>query len=243
LVAAGCATVPETGRTQFNLLSAEDEAELGLVSFGQLKRDVPVSHDPVANAQLRRVGKRIAAVAHLPGAQWEFVLFDSPEANAFCLPGGKVGVFTGMLPITRDDAGLATVIGHEVAHATARHGGERMSRQMAIDGAGYLLGAVTANTAWQGSATTVYGLGSQLTVALPHNREQEAEADYIGLLLMSRAGYDPVNAVAFWTRFADHNRKQGGNTPWFLRTHPLDDERIREIVRALPRAREAFRPR
>ena len=242
LLLAGCTTVPETGRTQFNVMSVEQETQLGFSSFEQLKRDTPVSRDPELNAMVQRVGQRIAAVASLPNAQWEFVVFDSPEANAFCLPGGKVGVFTGILPITKDEAGLATVIGHEVAHAVARHGGERMSQALALQLGGQVLGAVTASTQWQGVAVNAYGLGAQLGVALPHNRKQEAEADYLGLLYMARAGYDPVNAVAFWTRFADYNRQQGGGAPWFLRTHPLDDERIREIVRALPRARDEYRP-
>jgi len=240
---AGCATVPETGRTQFNVMSAEQEMELGFSSFEQLKRDTPINRDPDINAMVQRVGQRIAAVANLPGANWEFVVFDSPEANAFCLPGGKVGVFTGILPITKDEAGLATVIGHEVAHAVARHGGERMSQALALQLGGQVLGAVTATTQWQGVAVNAYGLGAQLGVALPHNRKQEAEADYIGLLYMARAGYDPVNAVAFWTRFSEYNRQQGGGAPWFLRTHPLDDERIREIVRTLPKARDQYRPR
>ncbi len=240
---AGCTTVPETGRTQFNVMSAEQEMELGFSSFEQLKSDTPISRDPDINAMVQRVGQRIAAVANLPGANWEFVVFDSPEANAFCLPGGKVGVFTGILPITKDEAGLATVIGHEVAHAVARHGGERMSQALALQLGGQVLGAVTATTQWQGVAVNAYGLGAQLGVALPHNRKQEAEADYIGLLYMARAGYDPVNAVAFWTRFAEYNRQQGGGAPWFLRTHPLDDERIREIVRMLPKARDQYRPR
>ncbi|NCF10537.1 MAG: M48 family metalloprotease [Gammaproteobacteria bacterium] len=240
---AGCTTVPETGRTQFNVMSAEQEMELGFSSFEQLKSDTPISRDPDINAMVQRVGQRIAAVANLPGANWEFVVFDSPEANAFCLPGGKVGVFTGILPITKDEAGLATVIGHEVAHAVARHGGERMSQALALQLGGQVLGAVTATTQWQGVAVNAYGLGAQLGVALPHNRKQEAEADYIGLLYMARAGYDPVNAVAFWTRFAEYNRQQGGGAPWFLRTHPLDDERIREIVRTLPKARDQYRPR
>jgi predicted Zn-dependent protease len=243
LLVVACTTVPETGRSQFNVLSPEDEMQLGLVSFSEMKQKVPVSHDRKANRMVQRVGKRIAAVAELPGAQWEFVVFDSPEANAFCLPGGKVGVYTGILQITRDEAGLATVIGHEVAHAVARHGGERMSQALALQMGGQLLGAATASTQWYGAAQTAYGLGATLGVALPHNRQQESEADYIGLLYMARAGYDPVNAVAFWTRFAEYNRQQGGATPWFLRTHPLDDERIREIVRDLPEARDQYRPR
>src|SRR5210317_2257705 len=139
LLLAGCTTVPETGRTQFNVMSVEQETQLGFTSFEQLKRDTPVSRDPELNAMVQRVGQRIAAVASLPNAQWEFVVFDSPEANAFCLPGGKVGVFTGILPVTKDEAGLATVIGHEVAHAVARHGGERMSQALALEAVGAVI--------------------------------------------------------------------------------------------------------
>ncbi|HEY5790711.1 MAG TPA: M48 family metallopeptidase [Gammaproteobacteria bacterium] len=238
---AACTTVSETGRTQFNILSINDEAQLGFSSFEQMKKETPLSRDPELNALVTRVGERIAAVAKLPGARWEFVVFDSPEANAFCLPGGKVGVFTGILPITRDEAGLATVIGHEVAHAVARHGGERMSQQMALQGVGQVLGAVT-DPRWQGLTMAAYGLGTQLGVALPHSRAQESEADYIGLLYMARAGYDPDAAVGFWQRFAAYNRKHGGSTPWFLRTHPLDQQRIEQIGKWLPKARREYQP-
>ena len=140
----GCATVPETGRSQLLLVSPAQEAQLGFQEFEKLKKSVPLSKDAAANAQLQRVGSRIAAVAQLPNARWEFVLFDKPDTpNAFCLPGGKVGVFSGLLPISKDDAGLATVIGHEVAHAVARHGAERMSEAMLIELGGQLLEQAT----------------------------------------------------------------------------------------------------
>jgi len=234
--------VPETGRSQFNILSASEEMQLGFSSFEQLKKEVPVSRDPAANALLQRVGRRIAAVADLPNAQWEFVVFESKEANAFCLPGGKVGVYTGILPITRDEAGLATVIGHEVAHAVARHGGERMSTAMGLEVVGSVLGAATAGSAYGPLLGQAYGLGAQLGVALPHSRAQESEADHIGLLYMARAGYDPEAAVAFWQRFAEVNRRSGGDTPWFLRTHPLDETRIQDIRALMPQAKAQFRP-
>ncbi len=235
---------PSTFSTETKLSPAE-AMQLGLSVFNKLKQQLPVSRNKEAQAMLERVGRRIAAVADLPGAQWEFVLFESPEPNAFCLPGGKVGVYTGILPITRDEAGLATVVGHEVAHAAARHGAERISRGMAIQALGSLAGSYLGreNPDLQPYFTTAYGLGMQLGVALPHRREQEARADQIGLIYMARAGYPPEAAVEFWKRFAEYNQRQGGpKTPWFLRTHPLDEDRIANLQKHLPRAREEFRP-
>jgi predicted Zn-dependent protease len=177
----------------------------------------------------------------LPNAQWEFVLFDSQEPNAFCLPGGKVGVYTGILPITQTEGGLAAVIGHEVAHATAHHGAERMSEAMALQTGGQILGASVSDPRLQGVFMAAYGVGAKVGRELPHSRKQETEADYIGLLYMARAGYNPQEAVEFWQRFADYNRRAGGGTPWFLRTHPLDQERIADLKTALPKAMDEYR--
>src|SRR5258705_1577328 len=140
----GCSTAPVTGRRQLKLVSAGEETQLGLTSFEQLKTNTPINHDPAINAMVQRVGKRIAQVADkdMPNAQWEFVVFESKEANAFCLPGGKVGVYTGLLPITENEAGLATVIGHEVAHASQHHGAERMSISTGVQGVTKAAGAV-----------------------------------------------------------------------------------------------------
>lgn len=241
----GCATVAETGRYQLNLIPAGEEMQLGLTSFDKMKKEVPISKDAAANALVQKVGKRIAAVASLPGAQWEFVVFDSKEANAFCLPGGKVGVYSGILPITKDEAGLATVIGHEVAHAVAHHGGERMSEAMVIQGAGQLLGSALSGSdpKVQALGMQAYGLGAQLGRALPHSRKQESEADHIGLLYMARAGYNPEASVGFWERFSAFNKSHGGSeTPWFLRTHPLDEKRIADLKAELPVARKQYKP-
>lgn len=243
----GCTTVSETDRRQLILISPAQEMALGATSFSQLKEEQKISGNQAASAMVNRVGKRIAAVAPLPGAEWEFVVFDSPEANAFCLPGGKVGVYEGILPITESEAGLAAVMGHEVAHAVARHGAERMSEALVLQ-----LGGIAVDTGmrqaevdprWQSAAVTAYGLGATLGRELPHSRKQESEADYMGLLYMARAGYDPEEAIRFWERFKAFNEKAGaGNTPWFLRTHPLDETRIQQLREWLPRARSEYRP-
>lgn len=240
----GCSTVPITGRKQLNLVSAEQEMQLGLTSFNEMKQEVPISKDPAANALVQKVGKKIAEVASadMPNAQWEFVVFESKEANAFCLPGGKIGVYSGILPITKDEAGLATVIGHEVAHAAAHHGGERMSQATALEAGGQLAGALTASAKpmTQQLVNLVYGVGSQVGYVLPHSRSQESEADHIGLVYMARAGYDPKQAINFWERFSESQAGAGGGTPWFLRTHPVDKDRIADLKKWMPEAERQF---
>ena len=242
---SGCVTNPETGRRQLLLVSESEMTQLGLSSFNQMKKDVPVSKDARANELVQRVGKRIASVVNLPGAQWEFVVFESKEANAFCLPGGKIGVYTGILPITKDDAGLAAVIGHEVAHATLQHGRERMSEGITTQAIGQGLGVAVnaADPRWTGAFNQLYSPISQVGVALPHSRTQESEADWRGLIYMAKAGYAPEASVAFWERFAAFNKQAGGGgTPWFLRTHPLDETRIKELKRRMPEAKAQFLP-
>ena len=241
----GCSTVPETGRSQFNMISPTAERSMGRDAFTQMKAKTSLSQDKNATAMVQRVGRRIAAVADLPKAQWEFVLFQNNQANAFCLPGGKVGVYTGLLPITKTEAGLATVLAHEVAHAVAHHGSERISRVLAIQGLGIAvisqMDNLNSNT--RNLLYTAYGLGTTLGSELPHSRLQESEADEIGLIYMARAGYDPKEAIAFWQRFSDYNQKQGNKVPWFLRTHPLDEQRIENLKRLMPRAKLQYRPR
>jgi len=234
-----CATVPETGRSQLLLVNDSQLSQLGLTEFDKLKQSTPISKDTAVNAIVQRTGRRIAAVAPLPNAQWEFVVFDEPEtANAFCLPGGKVGVYTGILPITKDEDGMATVIAHEVGHAVARHGGERMSQALVTQLGGQLLGAALKNNSaqTQNLFLGIYGVSSQVGWTLPHSRQQELEADRLGLVYMARAGYDPRGAVDFWKRFAAYNQ-QHGNQQWeFLSTHPLDQRRIAQIEQLLPQA-------
>jgi predicted Zn-dependent protease len=240
--ATGCSTAPVTHRSQLALISSSDEQQLGLTEFEKMKQSVPISSDAAANAMVQKVGKAIAAIAgsDMPDAKWEFVVFKSDEANAFCLPGGKVGVYSGILPITRDEGGLATVLGHEVAHAAAHHGRERLSQQMVTQLGAEALGASfnTSSPAVQALVSQAYGTGSQLLVELPFSRQQESEADHIGLVYMARAGYQPEAAVDFWKRFAEWSKQHGGSdTPTFLRTHPLDEVRIKQIQGWLPEAK------
>jgi predicted Zn-dependent protease len=246
LLWSGCSTVPVTGRSQLNLMAPEQEMQLGLASFNKLKKETPISKDAATAALVEKVGRRIAKVANadMPNAQWEFVVFQSDEANAFCLPGGKVGVYTGILPITRDESGLATVLGHEIAHAVARHGGERMSEAMLMEFGSSALGTTLSSVdpRAQTAALLAYGVTSKVGVELPHSRNQESEADQIGLIYMARAGYDPEAAVAFWQRFAEVNKAQGSTVPAFLRTHPTDQTRIQQIRQWIPRAQAEFHP-
>lgn len=212
---------------------------MGFQAFQELKRKEPVVKGGPETQKLQQVGRRVARVAPVPHAQWEFVLFkDADSANAFALPGGKVGVFTGILPVTQNEAGLATVIAHEIAHVTARHGAERLSQSVLIQVGGAALSAAIGTDAGisRDVAMQAYNIGTTVGVALPYSRAQELEADHLGLLYMARAGYDPRQAIAFWRRFQDYGRKKGGKPPEFLSTHPLDNTRIAKLERLMPQA-------
>ena len=236
-----CATAPVTGRTQLILIPPQQEQALGIQAAQEILKKEKIDHDPELNALLQRVGERIARAAHRSDFKWEFYLIDKDVINAFCLPGGKVFVYKGILKYTKDECGLATVIGHEVAHALARHGAERMSIALVSQIGEKALEAALAS---QGPATvntfkTVYGLASQVGVILPYSRTQEFEADHIGLILMARAGYDPRCALSFWKRM-----KEAGSgrprPPVFLSTHPTDEARLERIRRLLPDAMAVY---
>lgn len=246
LILFSCATVPETGRHELLLVSSAEETQLGQSEFQKLKQSARICHDANTNNMVQRVGRRIAAVAPLANAQWEFVVFDDPRTvNAFCLPGGKVGLYTGILPMTQDDAGLAAVIGHEVSHAVARHGAERLSQGLLAQYGGEVLGQVikTNSEATRNLILQAYGLVGTVGVMLPYSRLQESEADHLGLIYMARAGYDPRQAIEFWKRMAAYSRQHGGESAQFLNTllqflstHPLDDVRIKRLEAELPKA-------
>lgn len=235
---AGCYTVPETGRKSLVIVPAEQEAQLGAQAFAEIRTQERLSTDPNALDRVTRVGQRIAAAVgdDLPGAQWEFVVFDSPELNAFALPGGKVGVYTGLLNLATSDDELAIVIGHEIAHVTARHGGERMTIQQGVQLGGAVLGGA-ADSRLSANASNLlklaYGAGSQVLGVLPHSRMQESEADKIGLRYAARAGYDPRAAVSFWLKM-NQQRQGTGAPPKFLSTHPSGDDRIADLNAEIP---------
>ena len=247
----GCTRAPITGREQLIFFSEETENKMGIDAYRDVLRQFPLSTNPEANAMIRRVGERVAAAANKPSYDWEFALIqDDKIINAFCLPGGKVAFFTGILKHTQNETGVATVMGHEVTHAIQRHGVERISRgileQIAQFGA--IAGAATGKVdprAVQG-VLMAYGVNA----SLPFNRAQESEADYIGLRLMAQAGYDPHEAVAFWERMSGCPRnmigklcfRSGAGVPEFLSTHPSEETRIKNIERWIPEAMHYYNP-
>jgi predicted Zn-dependent protease len=233
---AGCATVPFTNRSQLVLISPGEEAALGAQAFQEETKGRQVVRGTRAAAQVDEVGRRLAAVSGRRDFQWQFALLQGKEVNAFALPGGKTAVYTGLLPVAADTNGLAVVMGHEIAHAIARHGAERMSQGQLVEIGGAVVGAAAGESA--GLAMAAYGLGSQLGVMLPFSRSHEAEADRIGLILMARAGYDPRGALAFWDRMEAQNR--GGSPPEFLSTHPGYETRRKAINDAIPEALQYY---
>jgi predicted Zn-dependent protease len=239
---AACASAPYTGRRQLLFTSEGTETRMGYQAFQQIKKHYQVSQDPETNNLLTRVGQRIAAAANRPDYRWEFVAFKDKEANAFCLPGGKVGIFTGILKYTKDEAGMATVVSHEVAHALARHAGERMSQSMLAQAGGLGLGVALGGAGSLASQGIMqgYSLGAQLGLLLPYSRTQEYEADHIGLILMAKAGYDPAQALEFWKRMMA--KEKGAKMPQFMSTHPNDANRLREIQAFVPEARKCYVP-
>jgi metalloendopeptidase OMA1, mitochondrial len=226
------------------MVSEGEEMSLGDQAYREVLAKSKIEKDPRVNEVVRRIGERIATAADRPDYKWEFVVIDDPKtANAFALPGGKVAVYTGLFPVAQTEAGLATVMGHEVAHALARHGSERMSQQMGVQvigtGIAVALGASGTSGVTQQAAMQAFGIGSQVGVLLPFGRSQESEADHIGLILMAKAGYDPAEAVGFWERM--EKLSHSGAPPEFLSTHPSEDTRAKQIEAWLPEAETYYR--
>jgi predicted Zn-dependent protease len=230
---AACAEAPMTGRNQLILVPESQDADMGLQAYQQIKQEEKISRDPELNERVQTVGRRIAAVSGHPEWDWQFTLFDDPEPNAFALPGGKVGVYTGLFKVAKNDAQLAAVIGHEVGHAIARHGAERMSQGILAQLGGVAVGAATGSQGY----VDLYSQAATLGVILPYSRTQESEADEIGLMLMARAGYDPREAIKLWQNF---QALGGQRPPEFLSTHPLEATRIERLQELMPKALEVY---
>jgi predicted Zn-dependent protease len=234
LALTGCYTVPETGRSSLILVSPAEEMQMGAAAFTDMKAKGKVSTDVEANARVRRIGQRIAEAVGgaLPDAKWEFVVFDEPKTvNAFALPGGKVGVYTGLLNLAESDDEVAIVVGHEIAHVTARHGAERMSQGVVAGIIGAGVEAASEGSRYGDLVRAAYGIGAAGGI-LAFSRGNESEADYIGLRYAAKAGYDPRFAVTFWRKMSA--QKDGAQPIKWLSTHPPHAERIAELQRWMP---------
>ena len=254
LASYSCQTVPITGREQLSFVPA---SQILPMSFDQY-RDFLSKHTIVEHGEqaemVKRVGIRIehaveryfpehSLSSRLKGYQWEFNLVEDKQVNAWCMPGGKVVVYSGILPVTRGENGLAVVLGHEIAHAVANHGGERMSQALLVEMGGLTLDAALSQneTKTNGLFLAAYGLGAQVGILLPYSRVQESEDDHLGLAFMAMAGYDPNGAVAFWERMV--SSKHGSSPPELLSDHPADARRIENIKELLPEALGYYRSR
>ncbi|MDR1371591.1 MAG: M48 family metallopeptidase [Dysgonamonadaceae bacterium] len=244
IIVYACTSVPITGRRQLNLVSDGEVLSLSLQEYDSYIKSSKKSTDKTATALVEKVGKNIANAVQLyyksnnaeellNDYSWEFNLIEDAQVNAFCMPGGKIAVYTGILPVTQDETGLAVVIGHEVAHAIAKHTNERMSQQMVAQYGTEIVNSATKSKLVQ----QAFGIGSQVGL-LKYNRTQESEADHLGLIFMAIAGYDPQFAVPFWQRMSQNN---GNQTIQLLSTHPSDATRIAQIQKELPEALEVYK--
>jgi predicted Zn-dependent protease len=247
-----CATVAVTGRKQLSLIPTSTMMSMGAQEYGQFLEKNPPSQDAAGTALVVKVGTKIQKSveryfskqkmsSHLQGYEWEFNLVDSKDANAWCMPGGKVVVYSGLLPVTKDETGLAVVLGHEISHAIAEHGSERMSQGLLAQLGGMALSEAVKSKPEQTRSLwmSAFGVGAQYGALLPFSRLQESEADRLGLIFMAMAGYDPRGALDFWQRM--EAAKGGKAPPEFLSTHPSDETRIRNIREYMKEAKRYYR--
>jgi predicted Zn-dependent protease len=246
-----CSTVPITGRKQLSLIPASEMNSMSFAQYGEFLKTNKLSLNKSDVEMVKRVGVNIQKAVEmyfaqnnlskeLDGYAWEFNVVESPEVNAWCMPGGKVVVYTGILPITKDETGLAVVMGHEIAHAVAQHGGERMSQGLLQQLGGVALSVALKDKPQETQTLfmTAYGVGTTVGVMLPFSRTHESEADHLGLIFMAMAGYNPNAAVDFWTRMSQMG---GQKPPEFLSTHPSDETRIADIKKELPEALKYYK--
>ncbi|MDD6337489.1 MAG: M48 family metallopeptidase [Lentisphaeria bacterium] len=230
-----CRSVPISGRSQFLLTTESYENELGVDAYEEYKKEYPVSKNREYTQALDRCGNAIKSVAGQDDFAWEFTVLDSEIKNAFCLPGGKVAVYSGIMDDMNNEAELAFVVAHEIGHAIARHGGEKMTRSILQS-----VGAVLVSSIFDNELIdAVYGTGTELGVMLPYSRSNESEADAIGLILMARAGYDPSASYTFWKRFTN-NGEGSSKLETILSTHPCDSDRIAAMEANEPAARAEY---
>jgi len=255
MVVSGCETNPYTGRSQLLMTSVSEEMQLGAQAYSQVKNDPKLrqSQEPREIEPVKRVAARIIEAAKrskyadmAQQFQWEVIVIkDDKTMNAFALPGGKIAVYTGIFPVARTEAGLAAVLGHEVVHALARHGAERMSQgqltNAALEVAGAAVGASGGGGMLSQATMAALGAGAQVGVLLPFSRKHESEADYIGILLAADAGYDPRESVSLWERMGQLS--QGGGPSEFLSTHPSHETRIDQLRKWMPEAMGIYRSR
>ncbi|MFW6257217.1 MAG: M48 family metallopeptidase [Prolixibacteraceae bacterium] len=251
LLFVACSTVPLTGRKQFTAIPTSQMLSLSNQSYDQVLQQVELSGNNQALRDIRQVGQKVTNAVErylamndnselIKGYEWEYNLIEDDALNAWCMPGGKIAFYTGILPVCEDKNGIAVVMAHEIAHAIARHGNERMSQQLALQLGGMALAEALEEkkeTTVQ-LAMTAFGMGSQLGVILPYSRKHEKEADELGLYFMAMAGFDPREAPEFWKRM--QAQATGPGTPEFLSTHPNPQKRIRYIERIMPEAMEYY---
>jgi metalloendopeptidase OMA1, mitochondrial len=240
-VCCGCRSTPLTGRPQLVFIPKSMEMSLGEQSYADVISKSTPSQNPAWVEAVQRTGQRIASVSNAPGFQWEFRLLASPTQNAFCLPGGKVAIYEGIIPLCENEAGLAVVMSHEIAHALAHHGAERMSQQAGVQGAGAVLGWAVSETSpmTRDLAMRAFGTGTQYGILLPYSRHHESEADSIGIQLMAKAGYDPAEAPLFWGRFGNAKSSSEAPPEWSS-THPSDSRRAADLAAKLPQAMQLY---
>jgi len=252
LFVVSCSSVALTGRKQLNLVADDAMLSTSTQQYEQFLKENKLSTDADQTARIKRVGAKIQGAVEeyarknnrtdeLKGYAWEFNLVESKEVNAWCMPGGKVVFYTGIMPVCQDDDGVAVVMGHEVAHAVGKHGAERMSQNLAVQGGGAALQAALATKPAQTQQLwmSAFGAGAQYGLLMPFERGQESEADHIGLIFMAMAGYDPNHAVAFWQRMSKASAS-GEKPPEFMSTHPSDENRIKKIQKELPEAEKYY---
>ncbi len=254
LMAAGCSEVAITGRSQLNLIPDDTINSMATQEYNTFLKENKVTADTEKIDQVKRVGYRLVEAVEtycaqnrmtsaIEGFSWEFNVVENEQVNAWCMPGGKVVVYTGILPITQNDEGLAVVMGHEIAHAIARHGSERMSQGLLVQMGGIALSEAVSSqpAATQELFMRSFGIGTEVGILLPYSRTHEKEADRMGLIFMAMAGYDPRVSVDFWKRMAAG--KQGEAPPEFLSTHPADATRIAYLQEMIPEALRYYTPR